>query len=129
MTTLKYVEPPAPLQGETESKLITTTISQYDENQLRSLYRSQLTGMAMIGFMHLYMKYTNPLFIQSIMPLLSAMDGNLVKIHVWGEAASGDLKRPWKAQGMMGAAGGEVKSDKKSIEEAERVTRGGAKEE
>ncbi|KAK6534405.1 hypothetical protein TWF281_005729 [Arthrobotrys megalospora] len=128
MTTLKYVEPAAPLSGE-EAKLVTTTICQYDEGQLKSLYKSQLTGMAMVGFMHLYMKYTNPLLIQSIVPLKGALEGSLVKIHLWGQPAAGDLKRPWKTSGFMGGAGGETKSDKKSVEQAEKSFRGGAKEE
>jgi len=128
MTTLKYVEPGAPLSGE-EPKLITTTISQYDESQLKSLYKSLLTGVAMVAFMHIYMKYTNPLMIQSIIPVKSAFEGKLVKIHVFGEPAVGDMKRPWKNTGFMGAAGGETKSDKRSIEEAEKTYRGGAKEE
>ncbi|KAF3933497.1 hypothetical protein ABW19_dt0209915 [Dactylella cylindrospora] len=128
MTTLKYVEPPAPLSGE-EPKLVTTTILQYDEGQLKNLYRSQLMGMAMVGFMHLYMKYTNPLLIQSIVPLKGALEGNLIKIHFFNQPASGDLKRPFKASGIMGAAGGDAKSDKKSIEQAEKQYRGGVKEE
>ena len=44
----------------------------------------------------------------------------------------GDLKRPWKANaGFLGAmqGGNEIKTDKKSIEAAERAGRGGAKEE
>jgi len=127
MTTLKYVEPAAPFSGE-EPKLETTTIAQYDQKQLKSLYKSILTGMAMVGFMHLYMKYTNPLLIQSIMPVKAAFEGNLVKIHLWGQPAVGDLKRPFKATGFMGA-GGETKSDKKAIADAEKKSRGGAKEE
>ncbi|KAK3639931.1 phosphate transporter (Pho88), partial [Elasticomyces elasticus] len=71
----------------------------------------------------------------SIIPLKGAFEGNLVKVHVLGQPASGDLKRPWKAaanpmQSMMGGGGGgEIKTDKKSIEAAERAGRGGAKEE
>jgi len=128
MTTLKYVEPAAPLSGEPE-KLVTTTISQYDETQLKSAYKGILTGVAMVGFMHLYMKYTNPLLIQSIIPLKSALEGKLAQIHLFGSPAVGDLKRPWKATSFMGTAGGETKSDKKSIEQAEKTFRGGAKEE
>jgi hypothetical protein len=81
--------------------------------------------------MHLYFKYTNPLLIQSIIPVKGAFEGNLVKIHVLGKPASGDLKRPWKANsGFMGAMQqGQVKTDKKSVEAAERSGRGGAKEE
>lgn len=87
-------------------------------------------GMAMMGFMHLYMKYTNPLLIQSILPLKSAFENNMVKIHLFGQPASGDLKRPFKAPaGFMSALGGATQSDKKTVEAAERSGRGGAKEE
>ena len=128
MTTLKYVEP-APMGSAEEPKLVTTTVHSYDLSQLRSLWKTQLMGVGMMGVMHLYFKYTNPLLIQSIIPLKGAFEGNLVKIHLYGKAAIGDLKRPWKAAGPMGMGGGEVKSDKKSIEEAERAGRGGVKEE
>jgi hypothetical protein len=128
MTVIKYVEPP-PMGSAEEPKSVTTTIVEYDRQQLRSLVRAQLMGIAMMCGMHFYFKYTNPLVIQSVIPLKSAFEGNLIKIHLLGHPASGDLKRPWKAnQGLMGAMqGGEVKTDKKSIEKAER--KGGAKEE
>jgi len=128
LTIIKYVEPP-PMGSAEEPKSVTTTIAEYDRQQLRSLVRGQLMGVAMMCVMHFYFKYTNPLIIQSIIPLKSAFEGNLIKIHVLGKAASGDLKRPWKSNaGLMGALQqGEVKTDKKSIEKAEK--KGGAKEE
>ena len=130
LTTLKYVEPP-PMGSAEEPKLITTTVHSYDLQQLKGMYKSQLMGVGMMAFMHLYMKYTNPLLIQSIIPLKGAFEGNLMKIHLFGQPAIGDLKRPWKsAGGMMGMGGGaEPKADKKSIEQAERAGSGGVKEE
>ena len=130
MTTLKYVEP-APMGSSEEPKLITTTVHSYDLQQLRSGWKGLLMGVGMMGVMHLYMKYTNPLLIQSIIPLKGAFESNLVKVHLFGQPAIGDLKRPWKAAGgMMGmGGGGDAKADKKSIEEAEKAGRGGAKEE
>jgi len=129
LTTLKYVEP-APLGSGEDAKLVTTTIQEYDNSQLKAAYKSQLMGVGMMAVMHIYMKYTNPLLIQSILPVKSAFESNLVKVHVFGKPASGDLKRPWKAAGgMMGMGQGEVKSDKASIEAAEKAGRGGAKEE
>ncbi|MDI1489178.1 MAG: phosphate transporter (Pho88) [Ramalina farinacea] len=130
LTTLKYVEPP-PMGSQEEPKLVTTTVHSYDMSQLRGMYKSQLMGVAMMAFMHLYMKYTNPLLIQSIIPLKGAFEGNLSKIYLLGQPAVGDLKRPWKAAGgMMGmGGGGEVKSDRKSIEQAEKAGSGGVKEE
>ncbi|KAI9742383.1 MAG: hypothetical protein M1818_003916 [Claussenomyces sp. TS43310] len=131
MTTLKYVEP-APMGSSEEPKLVTTTVHAYDSAQLRALYKSQLMGVGMMAVMHFYMKYTNPLLIQSIIPLKGAFEGNLVKIHMFGEPAVGDLKRPFKAAaGFMSAlqGGNAVASDKKSVEAAEKAGRGGAKEE
>ena len=86
----------------------------------------------MMGVMHLYFKFTNPLLVQSIIPLKGAFEGNLAKIYLLGKPAIGELKRPWKAGGLaaaMGGGQGEVKSDKKSIEAAERSGAGGVKEE
>jgi len=129
-TIIKYVEPP-PMGSAEEPKAVTTTIKEYDTNQLRQLVRAQLMGVGMMGVMHIYFKYTNPLLIQSIIPVKGALEGNLIKIHVFGKPASGELKRPWKANaGIMGAMqNGTVKTDKKSVEAAERSGRGGAKEE
>jgi hypothetical protein len=130
MTVLKYVEPPQMGSGE-EPKAVTTTVHAYDLQQLRALFKAQLMGVGMMGVMHLYFKYSNPLLIQSIIPVKGVFEGNLVKIHLLGKPAVGELKRPWKqAAGLMsGLGGGDIKTDKKSIEEAERAGRGGVKEE
>ncbi|KAG5946097.1 hypothetical protein E4U47_003840 [Claviceps purpurea] len=130
LTTLKYVEP-APMGSTEEGKLVTTTIQAYDKDQLKALFRGQLMGIAIMAFMHLYMKYTNPLLIQSILPVKSALESNLTKIHIYGQSASGDLKRPFKAAaGFMSAMQqGQAQSDKKAVEAAEKSGRGGAKEE
>ncbi|KAH6613261.1 inorganic phosphate transporter Pho88 [Chaetomium tenue] len=130
MTTLKYVEP-APMGSSEEGKLVTTTVHAYDVAQLKTLLRSQGMGVLMMGVMHIYFKYTNPLLIQSIIPLKGALEANLTKIHIWGQPASGDLKRPFKqAAGLMsGLQSGPAQADKKAVEAAERAGRGGAKEE
>ncbi|KAK3321271.1 inorganic phosphate transporter Pho88 [Podospora appendiculata] len=130
MTTLKYVEP-APMGSSEEGKLVTTTVHAYDITQLKTLMRSQMMGVGMMGVMHLYFHYTNPLLIQSIIPLKGALEANLTKIHLFGQPASGDLKRPFKqaAGFMQGLQSGPAQSDKKAVEAAERSGRGGAKEE
>ncbi|KAI1424796.1 putative phosphate transporter [Xylaria sp. FL1777] len=130
LTTLKYVEP-APMGSSEEGKLVTTTVQAYDAQQIKASFRSQLMGLGMMGFMHLYMKYTNPLLIQSIIPFKSALEANLVQIHLFGKPASGDLKRPFKqAAGFMsGLQNGTAQSDKKAVEAAERAGRGGVKDE
>jgi hypothetical protein len=115
-----------------EPKLVTTTVQAYDLQNLKAQYKSQLMGIGMMAFMHGYLKYTNPLLIQSIIPLKGVFENNLVKIHLLGAPATGELKRPFKAAaGFMSAlqGGGEVASDKKSVEAAERSGRGGVKDE
>jgi hypothetical protein len=130
LTVIKYVEP-APMGSTEEPKPVTTTVHAYDSQQLRGLFKSQVMGVGMMAVMHLYFQYTNPLLIQSIIPLKGAFEGNLVKVHLFGQPAVGELKRPWKASGgLMGMQGaGDIKTDKKSIEAAEKAGRGGAKEE
>jgi hypothetical protein len=130
MTTLKYVEP-APMGSTEEGKLVTTTVHAYDVGQLKNMMRSQMMGVGMMAVMHLYFKYTNPLLIQSIIPLKGALESNMTKIHLWGQPATGDLKRPFKqpAGFMQGLQSGPAQSDKKAVEAAERAGRGGVKEE
>ncbi|KAK3356759.1 inorganic phosphate transporter Pho88 [Lasiosphaeria hispida] len=130
LTTLKYVEP-APMGSSEEGKLVTTTIHAYDVGQIKNLMRSQLMGVGMMGVMHIYFQYTNPLVIQSIIPLKGALESNMAKIYLFGQPAIGDLKRPFKAAAgfMSGLQSGPAQSDKKAVEAAERAGRGGAKEE
>ncbi|KAI6251362.1 SRP-independent targeting protein [Erysiphe necator] len=131
LTTLKYIDTP-PMGSAEEPKLITTTIHAYDVSQMKTLYKAQLMGVGMMALMHLYFKYTNPLLIQSIIPLKSALEGSEVAIHLFGKAPVADLKRPFKAPpGLLSSlqGGAAQAQDKKSIENAEKAGRGGAKEE
>lgn len=131
LTTLKFVTPPNPLAGQTEEKLEVSTVKDYDLKQIDSSIKSVYTGLAMMAFMHLYMKYTNPLFMQSISPIKSALEHNEVQIHLFGKPASGDLKRPFKTTSLFGgfSSGNEPKIDKQSIENAEKAGKGGIKSE
>lgn len=129
LTTMKYVQPASGFDPSSGGKLIVTTVRDYDLEQVNSAVKGMFSGIAMMGFMHLYMKYTNPLLMQSIMPVKSAFEQKIVKLHVFGSPATGELKRPFKTQAMFGGATGDIKTDKKSIEEAEKSGSGGIKEE
>ena len=72
------------------------------------------------------LRYTQPLFIQSLMGLKNLYDSKLVTIYIMGKPAEGDLKRPFKAGGMFGGAS-DPQTDKAAIDEAEK--RVGKKEE
>ncbi|KAI3406892.1 PHO88 [Candida oxycetoniae] len=131
LTTLKYVEPANAMSG-TEARAVVTTVKEYDLQQVNQLIKGIFTGLAMMGFMHLYMGYTNPLILQSVSGLKGALESNMAKIHLYGKEANGDLKRPFKsAPGLMemltGGATSGVQSDKASVESAEVSGSGGVK--
>ena len=121
MTTLKYVEPASPMSGKTEPELITTTVKEYDLLELQKGGKSVAMGLAMMGVMHLYFKFSQPLLVQSILPLKNAFETKLAAIHVLGKPAVGEYKRPFKAAPGLFGAGAEAATDKKSIEAAEKV--------
>lgn len=131
MTNIKYVEQP-PMGSTEEPKLVTNTVYKYDVDQMKSLYKAQLMGVGMMAVMHLYFKYTNPLLIQSIIPLKGVFEGNEVRIHLFGKPAIGELKRPFKAAaGLMSSltGGAAPTQDKKTLQNAEKAGRGGVKAE
>ncbi|KAJ6624910.1 inorganic phosphate transporter [Mycena sp. CBHHK59/15] len=126
-TVLKYVEAPGAMSQE-PGQLVTTTVRDYDLSETSKLLRSVYMGIAMMGFLHGYMKFTQPLFVQGIMGLKGLYEAIPVKVHVLGQAATGDLKRPWKAAGgMFGAPAGGPQTDNASITEAEKRVGGTSK--
>lgn len=62
-----------------------------------------------MGFLHGYMKFNPPLFMQGIMGIKGLYEANPVQVHIFGKKAEGDLKRPWKA--AAGMFGGESSLD------------------
>lgn len=58
----------------------------------------------MMVFLHLYMQYTQPLFVQAVMAFKTLYDSKVFKIHVLGQPAEGDLKRPFKVASLFGGA-------------------------
>jgi len=125
LTVLKYVEPKNPMSTDS-GNLVTTTIKDYDLGEVSKGVRGVYTGLAMMTFLHLYLSYTQPLFIQAVMALKNLYDSKPIKIHILGQPAEGELKRPFKATGLFGA-GGNPETDKAAVDEAEK--RIGAKKE
>jgi hypothetical protein len=110
-------------QTQEPGQLVTTTVRDYDLSEVSKLVsipsvtdgvpaesvcqlRSVYMGVAMMAFLHGYMKYTQPLFVQAIMGLKGLYDAKPVQVHLLGQKAEGELKRPWKAAGGMFGAGG-----------------------
>jgi hypothetical protein len=53
-------------------------------------------GLAMMLFLHFYMKFTQPLFIQGLMGLKGLYEAKPVALYIFNKPAEGDLKRPFK---------------------------------
>ncbi|BGP20359.1 hypothetical protein JCM10213_002333 [Rhodosporidiobolus nylandii] len=100
LKVLKYTEPAKPMSGEGPTQ-VTTTNKDYDLAEVSKAIRGVLMGCLFMCFMHLYMQYTQPLFIQGITPLKSLYDSKILKIHLFNQPATGDLKRPFAAPPSM----------------------------
>jgi len=118
-TVLKYVEASNPMTQE-PGKLVTTTIRDYDLSETSKLLRSSLFGILMMCGLHGYMRYTQPLFVQGIMGLKNLYDAKPVALHIFGQPAEGDLKRPFKGGASMFGNAGAPATDAASIAEAEK---------
>ncbi|KAG7531624.1 hypothetical protein FFLO_04208 [Filobasidium floriforme] len=125
LTTLKYVQPASPMSQE-EGGLVTTTVRDYDLQETSKAMKGLFTGIAFMGFLHVYMKYTQPLFIQAIMTIKGVLESKPAKLHLYGQKAEGDLARPFKsAPGMLEQFTGQstqVQTDAASIKSAEKPT-------
>ncbi|WVN85837.1 uncharacterized protein L203_100989 [Cryptococcus depauperatus CBS 7841] len=125
LTVLKYVNPASPMNPGAKPELVTTTVKDYDLAETGKAMRSLFIGIAFMGFLHLYMRYNQPLFMSSIMGLKGALESNPAKLHVWGKKAEGDLARPFKAAGgllesLTGKTAG-PQTDAATIKEAEKA--------
>jgi len=132
LTTLKYVQPASPMSQE-QGGLVTTTVKDYDLTETGKLMRGVLVGIGFMGFLHIYMKYTQPLFIQAIMTLKGVLESKPAMLHLYGKKAEGDLARPFKTGGglleSLTGGGAGPQTDAASIKEAEKPTGAGKKDE
>ncbi|ORX35430.1 inorganic phosphate transporter Pho88 [Kockovaella imperatae] len=125
LTVLKYVNPATPMNPDSKPELVTTTVRDYDLAETGKAMKSLFFGIAFMGFLHGYMKYTQPLFIQGLMTIKGVLESNPAKLHIWGSKPEGALSRPFKtAPGIMesltGAAAG-PQTDAATIKAAEKA--------
>ncbi|KAF8340374.1 uncharacterized protein EI90DRAFT_3143840 [Cantharellus anzutake] len=119
LAVLKYVEP-SPQFSQEPPKVVQTTVKDYDLTEVSKALRGVYMGIAMLAFMHLYLKYTQPLFIQAVMGLKNLFEAKELAIHLFGKKADGDLKRPFKAgPGLFGMEAPGPSTDPAAIKAAE----------
>lgn len=90
--------PAAPAAPET----ITTTVRDYDVDQVFQFIKSTCTSIVIISVMHWQFKFTQPLLMQSILPIKNLLTHKEALIHLWGDAPEGSLARPFTADNPLG---------------------------
>ncbi|CAD6589575.1 MAG: hypothetical protein CYPHOPRED_004876 [Cyphobasidiales sp. Tagirdzhanova-0007] len=121
-TLLKYVEQ-KPFSGQTGEPpmVVTTTVRNYDLLEVSKAIRGLATGIAMTGFMHLYLKFTQPLLVSSLTVWISLYRAQIVRLHLRNQEGQEDLKRPFRAGPGWMSSGSGPSTDKVSIEAAEKA--------
>ncbi|KAI7901378.1 inorganic phosphate transporter Pho88 [Cokeromyces recurvatus] len=104
-TVLTYNAPQRPsMSGDSSApQTITTTVRDYDVEQVKQFIQSTLTSIVIISVMHFQFKFTQPLLMQSIMPIKNLLTHKESLIHLWGDAPEGNLARPFVAENPLGA--------------------------
>ncbi|CAG8531196.1 17268_t:CDS:2 [Rhizophagus irregularis] len=129
LTALKYVEPAKPFTNE-QPKLVETSNRDYDLSKVQELLKQTLIGVVIMLVLHFYWNFTQPLFIQSIIPLKNLYYNKIVQIHLLGKPAEGDLKRPFKEASPFGQLSDsqQPQTDKAAIKKAAKASKSGEKD-
>ncbi|CAO3657072.1 unnamed protein product [Mucor hiemalis] len=85
------------MSGAAAPETVTTTVRDYDIDQVQQFIKSTLTSVLIISVMHFQFKFTQPLFMQSILPIKNLITHKEALIHLWGDAPEGPLARPFTA--------------------------------
>jgi hypothetical protein len=127
VTTLRYAEPSKPFTNE-QPKLVETNYKDYDLSKVQELLKQTMIGFVLMLVLHFYWNFTQPLFIQSILPLKNLYHNKIVQIHLFGKPAEGDLKRPFKESPFGQFSDSQPQTDKASIKKAAKASKSGEKD-
>ena len=116
-TLIEVITPKTLAEPEKKEKM---TVTQYDQAQLRKLAGSIIMPLLIISLMHFKWQFIRPLVLQAIMMPMNLSKSQLVKIHMLGQKAEGDLERPWTPPKSPFAAlfDGEAKQEKAKAKKA-----------
>ncbi|XP_006457694.1 hypothetical protein AGABI2DRAFT_64306, partial [Agaricus bisporus var. bisporus H97] len=94
--------PLSPHRSQEHGKLVSTTVNDYDLTEVSKLLRSAYMGIVMMAVIHGYFKFTQPLFVQALLGVKGIYDVERVTICLLGKPATGNFKRPFTSQGIVG---------------------------
>jgi hypothetical protein len=73
------------------------SVYDYDMAELQKNLNQVLSGLVIMSVMHFWLKFTQPLIFQSLLPWKNFFTMPLIQIRLFGFKAEGSLERPWKA--------------------------------
>ncbi|KAI9016093.1 inorganic phosphate transporter Pho88 [Hyaloraphidium curvatum] len=109
-----------------DDKLVNTTNEEYDREKLTEAFRAFLFPALLTLFAHFRWGYVQPLILQIFVPWRQYFNLPIFRVHVLGEKAEGDLRRPWKG-GMDSMLQGGTAPRQMSEKEYERMLKNRAK--
>ena len=121
--TMVTVTTPKTMAAEAKTEEITVT--EHDTREATKMMSGILMPLLIIGFLHYKWAYIRPLVMQCVMMPMSLYDNKLIKVHVLGQPATGDLQRPWKPPAsplaaLMNPASAETQSAAKDIRKGKK---------
>lgn len=98
---LEITEPAKPFSNEPPKKT-RKSVRDYDLEAVAKNINGIYSQVVIMGFLHFYFKFTQPLIFQSLLPWKALFMMPVVQIRLLGFKAEGSLARPWKAPNPFG---------------------------
>lgn len=73
----------------------------YDLSELKKMVQQTVLSTLFMTVLHFKFNFVQPLIFQSIPPMKQLFEAPLTRIYLYGKAATGDLKRPFKVQNPL----------------------------
>ncbi|OLY77734.1 hypothetical protein AYI68_g8233 [Smittium mucronatum] len=99
-TPFEYSEPAT--NGQEQPTVVKTTIGEYDLGEINKLLKSSFMSTLIVSALHLYFKISQPLIVQSVLPLFSILKSPIFLVHVLGFSPTGEYERPWVVKSAFG---------------------------
>ncbi|KAJ3352303.1 hypothetical protein GGF32_003834 [Allomyces javanicus] len=92
---------------------VTATVYHYDLMQHEAMFKQHMMSMGLMGAVHAWGGFVQPLFLQVFLPWKLLWEHNLFQIYIRGKEATGELARPWPMPSMFGTGSPDPAAEKK----------------
>ncbi|KNE60940.1 hypothetical protein AMAG_06702 [Allomyces macrogynus ATCC 38327] len=91
---------------------VTATVYHYDLMQHEAMFKQHMMSMGLMGAVHAWGGFVQPLFLQVFLPWKLLWEHNLFQIYIRGKEATGELARPWPMPSMFGTGSPDPAAEK-----------------